>query len=183
MENVRDKEEVSVKTIDEDPELKDAYDIIYAQIEDIIAQGGIDEENIAYILKAVMEAIDAIGQFVEWDGPTKAAKAKELTKHILTDLHKRGKMDDEMYRKLTSALNVLSGAMFALTIFADKGKILFQHVKTGLQRACTRCKNRRNEQLLQDRADRERRKALRGVARQRIQARAASHSKSDCKKM
>lgn len=163
--------EPSVNILD-DPSVKDAYDMIYVQVEDIIADGGVDEENIAYILKAVMEAIDAVGQFAQWEGPTKAAKAKELARHVIDDLYAKGKMNEQLHKDLVTALSVLSGAMFALTVLADKGKILFQHVANGVQRACARCRNRRAERVFQDRADRERRRGLHGDARDRLAARA-----------
>lgn len=169
------------ENIMDDPSVKDAYDIIYAQVEDIIADGSVDEENVAYIIKAVLEAIDAVGKFVEWDGPTKASKAKALIKHVLTDLYAKGKMTEKLYKDLMTSLTVLSGAMFTLAILADKGKVLFQHMSGSIQRACTRCKNRRNEQILQDAATRERAKMLKGAARGQLQARSV-HVKSLSKK-
>lgn len=169
-----DPVELELENVLEDPSVKDAYDMIYTQVEDIIADGGVDEENIAYILKAVMEAVDAVGQFAQWEGPTKTAKAKELINHILDDLRRRGKIDDKTHKDLTTAIRILASSMFALTILADKGKVLFQHVANGLQRACTRCKNRRAEKVFQDAADRERRKGLRADARTRVATRAHS---------
>jgi hypothetical protein len=151
---------------DMDADMRDAYDIVYAQIEDIVSDGMVGEDNIAWIIKAVMEAVDAISIFAEWDGPKKASKGKLLIKHIIKDLHAKGKVNDDTYRKLMSALNILSLAMFTIGVLGDKGKILFQHVKSGIQRACVRCKNRNNEKLIQERHVKRGRAALKSRARE-----------------
>lgn len=157
-----------------DPSMKDAYDIVFAQITDIMADGMVDESNVVWIIKAVMEAIDAVAVFAEWPGPVKAQKSKLLAKHIIKDLHEKGKVDDETYKKLMSALSILSLAMFTLSVLGDKGKILFQHVKNGVQRACIRCKNRQAEQLVQDK------RIKKGRADLRNQAKAAHKAQCEC---
>ena len=151
---------------DLDPDMKNAYDIVMTQVEDILTDGMVSEDNVAWIIKAVMEAIDAVAVFAEWPGAVKAAKGKLLAKHIINDLHKRGKVNDDVYKKLMTALSILSLAIFTLTVLGDKGLILFQHVKTGLQRACVRCKNRKQEQLVQDKRVRRNRAALKAKARE-----------------
>ncbi len=148
-----------------DPEMKNAYDIVMEQVEDILTDGMVSEDNVAWIIKAVMEAIDAVAVFAEWTGDVKAAKGKLLAKHIINDLHKRGKVSDDVYKKLMTALSILSLAIFMLSVLGDKGMILFQHVKNGLQRACIRCKNRQQEQLVQDKRVRRNRAALKAKAK------------------
>ena len=165
-------EDVAVTLVEEDEKLeemdadmRDAYDIVYAQVVDILADGMVGEDNVAWIIKAVMEAVDAVAVFADWPGPVKAAKGKMLAKHVIQDLHNNSKVSDDVYRKLMSALNILSLAMFTLSVLGDKGKILFQHVKNGVQRACIRCKNRRAEKLVQDRHVRKGRAALKSQAK------------------
>ena len=174
-------EPVAVEELQElDPDMKDAYDIVMAQVEDILTDGMVGEDNVAWIIKAVMEAIDAIAVFAEWPGAVKAAKGKLLAKHIINDLHKRGKVNDDVYKKLMSALSILSLAMFTLSVLGDKGMILFQHVKNGLQRACVRCKNRQHEQLVQDKRVRRNRAALKAKAKELHVASRAKAASCDC---
>lgn len=163
-----------------DPDMKNAYDIVMNQVEDILSDGMVGEDNVAWIIKAVMEAIDAVAVFAEWPGAVKAAKGKLLAKHIINDLHKRGKVSDDVYRNLMTALSILSLAMFTLSVLSDKGQILFQHVKNGLQRACVRCKNRRAEQLVQDKRVRRNRAALKSKAKELHVASRAKSASCDC---
>ena len=166
-----------------DPEMKNAYNIVMEQVEDILTDGMVSEDNVAWIIKAVMEAIDAVAVFAEWPGAVKAAKGKLLAKHIINDLHKRGKVNDDVYKKLMTALSILSLAMFTLSVLGDKGKILFQHVKNGLQRACARCKNRQQEQFIQDKRVRRNRAALKAKAKNMhvaSQAKSASSASCNC---
>jgi hypothetical protein len=183
------EEEVAAPAVEEeaeeqleelDPDMRDAYDIVYAQVEDILADGMVGEDNVAWIIKAVMEAVDAVAVFAEWPGPVKAAKGKLLAKHVINDLHKKGKVNDDVYRKLMSALNILSLAMFTLSVLGDKGKILFQHVKNGVQRACVRCKNRNNEKLIQERHIRRGRAALKHQAKEMHKAHDAPRDPTNC---
>jgi len=155
----------------EDDDLQQAYDAIYDVVDDITKSGGVNANNIAYIIKAVMETIDAVGKFAQWEGQTKEDKALELIEHVLEDLHKKKKIDDRLYADLTMALGYLAPAMFLLAILADKGKVLLQGAASSIERSCMRCKNRRSEQRLLTSAEKERVKNLRGIARGKLQAR------------
>jgi hypothetical protein len=155
----------------DDPDLQEAYQAIYAVVDDIVENNGVNVNNIAYIIKAVMETIDAMGKYVSWDSRTKEDKAKELLEHVLEDLHKKGKVDNRTYEDLTMALGYLSSAIFLLTILADKGKVLLQSASGAIQRSCVRCSNRRSELRLLNSAEKERMKQLRGMARGKLQAR------------
>jgi len=161
----------------EDPELQQAYDAIFDVVEDITKNNGVNANNIAYIIKAVMETIDAVGKFASWESHTKEEKALELIEHVLEDLKKKGKIDDRLYADLTMALGYLAPAMFMLTILADKGKVLLQSASSSIQRSCVRCSNRREEKRLLSAAEKERMKQLRGIARGKLQARGNSRRK------
>ena len=151
----------------DDADLYEAYEAIYDDILDMVKIGGVDEMNVTSIIAAVMEAIDALGQSMEWDGREKARKAKLLAKRILTHLKMEGHMTPELHRDFMTALNISSLVMFALPILADKGKIIFQHVKSGVQRACVRCKNRNAVKMDKSRKLRQRKKNLDQMARAR----------------
>jgi len=155
----------------EDENLQQAYDAIYDVIDDITKSGGVNANNIAYIIKAVMETVDAVGKFAQWEGKAKEEKALELIEHVLEDLYKKGKIDSRLYGDLTMALGYLAPAMFLLTILADKGKVLLQSAASSIERSCVRCKNRKSEQRLLSTAEKERVKHLRGIARGKLQAR------------
>ena len=149
----------------DDADLYEAYEAIYDDILDMVKIGGVDEMNVTSIIAAVMEAIDALGQSMEWDGREKARKAKLLAKRILTHLKMEGHMTPELHRDFMTALNIASLVMFALPILADKGKIIFQHVKNGVQRACVRCKNRNAVKMDKSRKLHQRKKNLDKMAR------------------
>ena len=154
-------------------ELQTAYDIVVVQIEDIIADGKVDLNDIGnmyVIFKAVMEAVDAVGVTSEWTGQEKSDEAKKLIKHVAHDLHEKGILNDEIYNVIMMGIDNWGTVMFALTVAADKGKVLFQHVKNGIHRACVRCKNRQQEKAAQ----------ARSLSRGRSAMRARNNACKDC---
>lgn len=164
-----ENEPVVVNNLMDDPSMQDAYTILYGQIEDIIANGA-NAMNIALIVKAVIEAIDAVGKFVEWDGPTKSKHAKELVMFILDDLHKKGKLTDELYHNLKTGFIILSESMFALAIIAAKGQLILQNAYKSTQAYCLRLKEAR---VKKDEALELHKKMLSDAANGKLRSRAA----------
>lgn len=159
----------AVGNLMDDPSMQDAYTILYGQIEDIIANGA-NALNIALIVKAVIEAIDAVGKFVEWDGPTKSKHAKELVMYILDDLHNNGKLSDELYCDLKTGFIILSESMFALAIIAAKGQLILQKAYKDAQASCLRWKEAR---ATKDEALELHKKMLEDAANGKLKSRAA----------
>jgi hypothetical protein len=153
----------------DDPSMQDAYNILYGQVEDIIVNGP-NAHNIALIVKAVMEAIDAVGKFAHWDGPTKSAHAKELVMYILDDLHTKGKLSNDVYSGLKTGFLVLSESMFALAIIAARGQLILQKAYKDAQASCARWKEGRAKK---DAALEAHKKMLEDAANGKLKSRAA----------
>jgi hypothetical protein len=159
----------AVTNLMDEPSMQDAYTILYGQIEDIIVNGA-NALNIALIVKAVIEAIDAVGKFAQWDGPTKSKHAKELVMFILDDLHKKGKLTNDLYRDLKTGFIILSESMFALAIIAAKGQLILQKAYKDAQASCLRWKEARAKK---DEALELHKKMLEDAANGKLQSRAA----------
>ena len=106
------QEEADVETINQ--ELKDLYDTVYEKINLSVADNDFTMESLEVILSKVTETIQEMSdsRATKLTGVEKRNIALKLLKMILNDLHKKGKLDDELYRAFNMTLTYVAPVLF-----------------------------------------------------------------------
>ena len=105
-------QEADVETINQ--ELKDLYDTVYEKINLSVADNDFTMESLEVILSKVTETIQEMSdaRATKLTGVEKRNIALKLLKMILNDLHKKGKLDDELYRAFNMTLTYVAPVLF-----------------------------------------------------------------------
>jgi len=122
-----------------DPTFKDAYDVLYAQINQIVAFNKVNYMNVALIFRAVIETIDAVGASAAWDDTTYQNNCTSLVTYILNDLHTKGKISDTLYTQLVMGIPVMSYSMVALVHLAHRGELALQKLEEEVEEKVKAC--------------------------------------------
>lgn len=107
----------------ENPNFQSAYETLYAQISQIVQYNKVNAMNIALILRAVLETVESLADTAQWDDTTCQNNVTALTTYILNDLHTKGKISKTMFSSLTTAMPVMSYALYELVRLAAAGEL------------------------------------------------------------
>lgn len=97
-----------------DKELKDLYDTVYAKINLSIANNDFTMESLEVILSKVTETVQEMSdaRATKLTGVEKRNIGLNLLKMVLSDLHEKGKISDELYSAFNMTLTYMAPVLF-----------------------------------------------------------------------
>lgn len=97
-----------------DKELKDLYDTVYAKINLSIVNNDFTMESIEVILSKVTETVQEMSdaRATKLTGVEKRNVGLNLLKMVLSDLHEKGKISDELYSAFNMTLTYVAPVLF-----------------------------------------------------------------------
>ena len=129
-----------VETIDE--ELKDLYHTVYKKISLSVANNEFTMESLEVILSKDTETVQEMSdaRATKLTGVEKRNIALNLLKMVLSDLHEKGKIDDELYRAFNMTLTYVAPVLFYA---AKEAWRKLQEVHSDIERhGCKNCFSR-----------------------------------------
>lgn len=109
--------------------IDEAYDQVYAQIENLVRHGSLDLGNVDDLIKSAMEVVEFLSTNINMTGTQKAEIAKGVIVRVIDDLKKKKKIEKELADGIIQGINLIGPVVFKLIIMADKGKFSFLHPK------------------------------------------------------
>ena len=97
-----------------DKELKDLYDTVYTKINLSIANNDFTMESLEVILSKVTETVQEMSdaRATKLTGVEKRNIGLNLLKMVLSDLHEKGKISDELYSAFNMTLTYMAPVLF-----------------------------------------------------------------------
>lgn len=97
-----------------DKELKDLYDTVYAKINISVANNDFTMESLEVILSKVTETVQEMSdaRATKLTGVEKRNIGLNLLKMVLSDLHEKGKISDELYSAFNMTLTYVAPVLF-----------------------------------------------------------------------
>ena len=107
-------------------ELKELYHAIYSKIEGMLAGRIIDLKSDLTVVKLIIEnSMEAVEKFTDangqqWTGSEKKEYALLMIGYVISDLHKAGKITQELYEALALTIELFGSQIMDLVIDAVK---------------------------------------------------------------